>query len=108
MALPQWLHIAHRIQIAEYPGIAISVLETIERVMAAIRAQRVDHRFRREHSSLHRIMRALDARNVHEPSGTTNQRSTRKAEFRHRLHATFGNRPRAIGNAPAVLKHGSN
>src|SRR5215475_8557960 len=49
-------------------------------------------------------MAALDARHVHETCGTADQSSAWKGEARDCLPAAFGERPRAIGDAPAALQ----
>src|SRR3984893_10119158 len=62
--------------------------------------------FGREHSRKNRIMRSLDARNIHKTGGTANERAAGKDEFWHRLPAAFGDGPCAKRNPLAAGKQG--
>ena len=58
----------------------------------------------RQHPGRHRIVRALDARDVDEAGGAADQRAAGKGQLRHRLVAALGDRARAIGDALAALE----
>ena len=44
----------------------------------------------RQHAGKHRVMAALDARNVHKAGRAADQRAARKRQFRHGLIAALG------------------
>ena len=60
-------------------------------VMGAALEKRIGDRFGGEHAGLHRVMRALDARHIHEARGATDEGTTGKYKLRHCLKAALGN-----------------
>ena len=63
-------------------------------------------RFGRQHAGLHRIVAALDARQVHEAGGAADQRAAGKATACGTdWIAAFGDGARAIADALAALQH---
>src|SRR6202040_1523474 len=60
--------------------------------------------FGREHARKNRIMRTFDARHVDEPRRAADEGAAGEDEFRHRLPAAFGDRPRAKRNPLPALE----
>jgi len=52
--------------------------------------ERFESGFRRHHARLHRVVTALDARQIHEAGGAADQHAARKGQLRHRLKTAFG------------------
>ena len=72
--------------------------------MAAAGRERCGGGFRRQHAGQHRVMRALDARHIHEAGVAADQRAARERQLRHRLVAALGHRARAIGEPLAAVE----
>src|SRR5438105_10251267 len=76
----------------------IPLLICIKRISGATVRDRSKSGFRREHSRLHRIVRAFDTRQVDESRCAADERAAGEGKFRHRLKSAFGDRARAIGD----------
>jgi hypothetical protein len=57
-----------------------------------------------EHPGLHRRVRPLDLRHVHEAGRAADQRAAGKGQCRDRLQAALVQRARAIADAPPALE----
>ncbi len=57
---------------------------------------------------MHRVVVALDARQVHKPRGATGDHTARKGRVRDRLIAALGHCARAVSNPFAPFQHFGN
>ena len=76
-----------------------------ERIVRAALLRARGTPLRRQHPRHHRVVAALDARQIDEARGAADQRAARKGELRDRLESAFGDRARAIGDALAAFEH---
>src|SRR3569832_310972 len=91
------LHIARTVEVVAYPrGVEGPRIRNELVAFAPLYANRLKRRLRCEHAALHRIMTALDARQIHKARAATDQRTAGEGQPRYGLQTAFGDRTRAI------------
>ena len=90
---PQRLDVAHLLEVgADRAGLPALVIVR-QFVMRAAGGEGRGGDFGRLHAGQHGVMRALDARHVHEARRAADQRAAGEGQFRHGLPAAFGDAP---------------
>jgi hypothetical protein len=101
------LHVANQLELADDPARMDRALVAVEHVAAAIVGDRLESGLGGEHRRLHRRMRALDPRHVHEPRRAADERSAGEDELGDGLVPALVDRARAVGHAPPALDLGA-
>src|SRR5579875_1773877 len=101
---PQRFRVAYLPQIPADRRVAPPRIVVGELVVTAPRREGGGHGFRRHDAGKHRVVTALDARNVHEPGIAADQRSARECELGYRLPASLRESTSAVGKPPAAFE----
>ncbi len=96
-------HIAHPLQVfANRPAAQLGLVR-VQRIARASFGQRRDSSFSCRYAGQHRIMVALDPRQVHQPGRASKQRAAREGHLWDRLVTALGHSACAIGHTFAAL-----
>src|SRR5690606_9200884 len=100
-------YVADLVKVLVRPGGA-EILRIGNELVAAGGAvlQGFESRLGGQHACLHRIVAALDARQVHEAGRAADQRAAGEGQLRNRLQAALVDGTGAVGNALAALEEG--
>lgn len=98
-------YVAHLVQILTHPGALESGRVGTEFVVAGrTTKRRIECRLGRQHAGLHRVLAALDPRQVHEAGSAANQGSTGKGQLGHRLQPALVDHASPVGDPPGYMK----
>ena len=92
------------VQLLVHPGFPHPFRIIAQHIGGVIAAQRLVHRFRRQHAGLHGRVAALDLGHVQETGAAADQRPAREHQFGNALQPAFVQGTRAVGYALAALE----